>query len=144
MLHEVTLMNPLAHRIDELIVVDSALDDYASLFDDERLRDLSCRRYATGEEALRQQELSRATLWMVNLRLPDISGVALLGLLRQRVRRCPVFLIADAHSPFDELEARAAGASAYLCKPVNGAWLKLCRDAVARPAIRRGAPLTFP
>ena len=137
-------MNSNLSRIDELIVVDAAPDDYLPLFDDERLRNLSYRRFATGEEALRQQELSRATLWMVNLRLPDISGVALLALLRQRVRRCPVFLIADAHSSLDELEARAAGASAYLCKPVNGAWLKLCRDAVSRPSLCRGAPQAFP
>jgi DNA-binding response OmpR family regulator len=69
-----------------------------------------------------------------------MTGVSFLELLRQRVRRCPVFLIADEHSLEDELAARAAGASAYLCKPVNGAWLRLCRDAISRPAQRRGAP----
>lgn len=136
-------MKSNARRIGDLIVVDPAPDDYASLFCDERMQDLACRRYATGEEAMRQLKFPRSTLWLVNLRLPDMSGVAFLALVRQRVRRCPVFLIADAHSTLDELEARAAGASAYLCKPVDGAWLKLCRDAVSRTAIRRGAPQTL-
>jgi DNA-binding response OmpR family regulator len=133
-------MNAATRRVDDLIVVDPAPDDYAPLFFDERLQELPCRRLASGEAALRQLDASRATLWMVNMRLPDMTGVSFLALLRQRVRRCPVFLISDEHSLEDELAARSAGASAYLCKPVNGAWLRLCRDAVSRPAQRRGAP----
>ena len=133
-------MNATTRRDDDLIVVEAAPDDYAPLFLDERLHETPCRQFASGEAALRQLDPSRATLWMVNMRLPDMTGVSFLELLRQRVRRCPVFLISDEHSLEDELAARAAGASAYLCKPVNGAWLRLCRDAISLPAQRRGAP----
>ena len=133
-------MNATTRRVDDLIVVDPAPDDYAPLFLDERLHHTPCRQFASGEAALQQLDSSLATLWMVNMRLPDMTGVNFLELLRQRIRRCPVVLISDEHSLEDELEARAAGASAYLCKPVNGAWVRLCRDAISQPAQRRGAP----
>jgi DNA-binding response OmpR family regulator len=133
-------MNATTRRVDDLVVVDAAPDDYAPLFLDERLHDTPCRQFASGEAALQQLDSSLATLWMVNMRLPDMTGVNFLELLRQRVRRCPVVLISDEHSREDELAARAAGASAYLCKPVNGAWVRLCRDTISQPAQRRGAP----
>lgn len=133
-------MNSTIRRIDDLAIVDAAPHDYAPLLSGDRFDDLTCRRYTTGDAAIRDIDSTRATLWMVNLRLPDMTGVSFLQLLRQRGQRCPIFLIADQHSLEDELAARGAGASAYLCKPVNAAWLRLCRDAVSRAALRRGAP----
>lgn len=137
-------MNIHDRCLDDLVVVDETIGGYEAIFTDEHLLDLPHRHYTTGEEALQRVDASLATLWMVNVRLPDMSGVCLLNLLRRRRRRCPVFLIGDVYSAEDELSARAAGASAYLCKPVNAVWLRLCRQAVARAALRRGAPHSLP
>lgn len=131
-------------RIDDLVVVDASIDDYAALFSDERLQELPCRHFATGEEALQRMDPWLATLWMVNMRLPDMSGIGFLNLVRYRSRRCPVFLIGDQYAPEDELDARSAGASAYLCKPANASWLHLCRSAVSRSALRDGVPHSLP
>ena len=133
-------MNSTERRVDDLVVVDASIDDYRELLSDERLMEFPRHYFATGEDALRRYDPSRSTLWMVNVRLPDMSGVGFLEFVRQRARRCPVFLIGDDYSPEDELAARAAGASAYLCKPVDSAWLRLCRNAVSRTALRHGAP----
>ena len=137
-------MNSIERRVDDLVVVDASIDDYAALFSDEQLQELPCRHFATGEEALQRFDPSLATLWMVNMRLPDMTGIGFLHLVRYRSRRCPVFLIGDEYVSEDELAARAAGASAYLCKPVNAAWLRLCRSAISRVALRRGVPNTLP
>ena len=135
-------MNPTIIRVDNVIVVDASLEDYATLFADEYLRDLMVRFFATGEEALRSTDAATTALWMVNLQLPDMTGVNFLGLVRARARRCPVFLVSDVYSSDEEVAARAAGASAYLCKPVNAAWLTMCRHTVSRAAIRKGMPRT--
>jgi DNA-binding response OmpR family regulator len=137
-------MNSTERRVDDLVVVDASMDDYTALFSDEQLQDLPCRHFCTGEEALQRFDPSLATLWMVNMRLPDMSGIGFLHLVRYRSRRCPVFLVGDEYLPEEELAARAAGASAYLCKPVNVAWLRLCRSAVSRAAVRMGMPHTLP
>jgi len=133
-------MNSIERRVDDLVVVDASMDDYTALFSDEQLQELPCRHFRTGEEALQRFDPSLATLWMVNMRLPDMSGIGFLHLVRYRSRRCPVFLVGDEYLPEDELAARAAGASAYLCKPVNVAWLRLCRSALSRAAVRQGKP----
>jgi len=137
-------MKLIERRVDDLVVVDASMDDYAALFSDEELQELPYRHFATGEEALQRFDPSLATLWMVNMRLPDMTGIGFLHLVRYRARRCPVFLVGDEYLPEEELAARAAGASAYLCKPVNVAWLRLCRSAISRAAVRRGMPHTLP
>lgn len=136
-------MNRNECRVDDLVVVDAMIEDYAALLLDEQLQELPHRHFATGEAALRGVDPSLTTLWMVNMRLPDMDGVGFLGVVRNRNRRCPVFLVSDAYSPAEEVAARAAGASAYLCKPVDSAWLRLCRNAVSRAAIRKGMPQTL-
>jgi DNA-binding response OmpR family regulator len=130
-------------RVDDLIVVDASIEDYEALLNDEAFQDLAHRHFTTGEAALRGVDLSQSSLWMVNMRLPDMEGVGLLGLVRNRTRRCPVFLISDGYSLAEEIAARAAGASAYLCKPVDSAWLRLCHHAISRTAIRKGIPHTL-
>lgn len=137
-------MHIIERPIDDLVVVDACIEDYAALFTDERLHELSYRHFTTGEEALQRFDAALATLWMVNMRLPDMSGVSFLHLLRHRLRWRPVFLVGDVYSSEDEVSARAAGASAYLCKPVNAAWLQLCRHAVSRAANRKGRPHSLP
>jgi DNA-binding response OmpR family regulator len=136
-------MNPTITRVDDLTVVDAAVDDYAALHADRRLHNLVIRHFTTGEEALAHLDAASTKLWLANMRLPDMTGVAFLELVRMRDRRRPILLVSDEYSADDELAARAAGASAYLCKPVNAAWLAMCRYAASRAATRKGLPRTL-
>lgn len=138
-------MHATTRRAGDLVVVDSAPDDYTSLIEDERTPPLTIRHFRTGEEALRAFDPTATTLWMANLNLPDMTGIALLELIRRRAHRYPVVLVGDVYSADDELAARAAGASAYLCKPVEASWLTLLRRAPpVRHMTRKGASQTYP
>jgi DNA-binding response OmpR family regulator len=137
-------MSAISNGSGDVIVVDASLDDYSLLVADDQLSPFAFRHFSTGEAALRGADLSWAALWLVNLKLADMEGVALLGLLRHRSRNSPLFLISNAYSADEEVAARAAGASAYLWKPADAAWLRLCRQAVSRAAVRKGMPHTLP
>jgi DNA-binding response OmpR family regulator len=138
-------MHAPTRRAGDLVVVDAAPDDYTPLTLDERAPPLTIRHFRSGEEALRAFDANSATLWMANLKLPDMTGIALLEMIRRRAHRYPVVLVGDVYSADDELAARAAGASAYLCKPVEVSWLTLLRRAPpVRHVARKGASQTYP
>jgi DNA-binding response OmpR family regulator len=73
----------------------------------------------------------------VNVKLPDMTGVALLKLMRRRLPRSTVFLVGDAYSAEDELAARAAGATAYVCKPPSAAWLEAYQPQLSPVVLRQ-------
>jgi DNA-binding response OmpR family regulator len=131
-------MSSITLGIDELVVVDARLADYDVLMADPALAALRVSRYATGEAALRSQAAASAALWLINMRLPDVSGVALLRAVARRTERPSIFLVGDVYSPEDELAARAAGATSYFCKPASAAWLEGYRQRIRAPAVRAG------
>jgi DNA-binding response OmpR family regulator len=70
----------------------------------------------TGAAAIQFARPRCADLWMINVRLPDMSGFELLEILRERAVGVPVFIIADHPNADDENRACCGGASLYLCK----------------------------
>jgi len=131
-------MSTITLGLEELIVVDARVADYDVLLADPALADVRVRRYGTGEAALRSPTASAAALWMINTRLPDISGVALLRVIARRSKRASIFLVGDAYSSEEELAARTAGATSYFCKPASSAWLEGYRQRIRAPAVRAG------
>lgn len=124
--------------LEDLVVVDAHPADYDELLTDSQLQDLRVGLYRTGEAALRARSASSAALWMINTRLPDISGVALMRAVARRARRPSIFLVGDVYSPEEELAARTAGATSYFCKPASAAWLQGYRTRCRSPAVRAG------
>jgi DNA-binding response OmpR family regulator len=112
------------------------LQDYDMLVDELELDETRLGLFSSGEEALRSPSLGTPALWIVNVRLPDMSGIGFLNLVRRRMRRSSMFLVGDKYSAVDELSARAAGATAYFCKPPSAAWLDGYRFPGRSPAIR--------
>lgn len=135
-------MKRIEQYLDGLIVVDPNLEDYEPLINELHLDELSIRMFSTGEDALRASTESATVLWIVNIRLPDISGVTFLQLLRRRIRRSTVFLVGNCYSAVDELAVRSAGATAYVCKPASAAWLEGYRRLARSPAIH--SPVNAP
>lgn len=132
-------MNFVAHDLRRLVIVDPRLDDYQPLIADAGESDrVLC--FSTGDGALRSASLSVAEIWLINASLPDMSGVSLLSLVRRRWPGARVMLIGDAYSPVDELAARMAGATAYVCKPVCPTSLSGCRLRI-RDGPTRAAPI---
>jgi DNA-binding response OmpR family regulator len=136
-------MNAIKRRSDDLLIVDARLDDYDALFAEYGWQDIRVSQFQTGERALQSAASTTTTLWLINVCLPDMTGIHLLGLVRRRLRRCSIFLVGDDYSAEDELAARLAGATAYVCKPASAAWLECYLARCRWPAIRAG-PLHAP
>jgi DNA-binding response OmpR family regulator len=110
-----------------VVIADENVDDYEPLLVDLSLRGMRVGLFSTSEQALRAERARTAILWIVNVKLPDMTGVALLTVLRQRLPRLAIFLVGNQYSRDDELAARTAGATAYVCKPLSVAWFDVCR-----------------
>ena len=133
-------MNTFNGEIHDLVIVDSQPQDYQSLLTELSSWRVNCHLYSTGDEALRRTGASTTGPWLINTQLPDMQGVELLKLVRQRVRTASVLLVSDAYSSEEEVAVRAAGATAYLCKPPSITWLYSFTNTVrAGPA--RDQPL---
>jgi DNA-binding response OmpR family regulator len=122
-------------QLDYVVVADTKLDDYGPLVVELSERGVRVGLFSTGEEALRAAGGNAATLWVVNVHLSDMSGVALMKLVRRRLPRSTVFLVGDEYSADDEMAARAAGATAYVCKPPSAMWLEAFQPHCRSPAI---------
>ena len=124
-------------QVDYVVVADKKLDDYGRLVVELSERGVRVGLFSTGEEALRAAKGNAATRWVVNMKLPDMTGVALLKLVRRRLPRSTVFLVGDEYLADDELAARAAGATAYVCKPPSAAWLEVYQPQHSAPVLRQ-------
>ena len=123
-------------QFDYVVIADKTLEDYGPLVVELSERGVRVGLFSTSEQALRAANGNAATLWILNVKLPDMTGGALLKLVRRRLPRATVFLVGDEYSADDELAARTAGATAYLCKPPSVAWLEAYRPQHS-PAVLR-------
>lgn len=127
----------------DVLIVDPRPEDYERLALAAAERDLVVRKTRLGQRALELASQSAVALWLTNITLPDMSGLELIELIRARRPDAPCLIIGDSYASQDEIAARTAGASAYLVKPIDPAWLRLSRGAIARAAIRKGAPTSL-
>jgi DNA-binding response OmpR family regulator len=127
-------------QVDYVVIADKKLDDYGPLVIELSERGVRVGLFSTGEDALRAANSNAATLWVVNVKLSDMTGVALLKLVRRRLPRSTVFLVGDEYSAEDELAARAAGATAYVCKPPSAAWLEVYQPLHSPAMLRQIEP----
>lgn len=92
------------------------------------------REAPDGEEALRQWELGRPDIVLLDLGLPDIDGVAILRQIR-RDAATPVIILSARDEERQKVAALDAGADDYLTKPFGMPEL----HARMRAALRRVA-----
>lgn len=118
----------------DLLIVDDNRTQYPKLMKAAKEVGLDFAHAYDGHEALQLISLRPPRLWVVNMSLPDMTGIELLRLIKAKRPTTPFYLVSDSYSADDELAARAAGASGYLSKPVTLTWLELCRATLARQA----------
>jgi DNA-binding response OmpR family regulator len=94
---------------------------------------------ATGAEALaRALSVSVPQLVVLDLKLPDMHGLSLLGALRRQGTSCPVVVLSAHLTPELEVEALAAGAAFVVGKPYElDALLELVRRCLGPAAPSR-------
>jgi CheY-like chemotaxis protein len=102
-----------------VVVVDQRPDDYAGLVSDARGAGISFQFVSNGNEALRLARTQPVDLWMVNNHLLDMSGLDVCALLKSRLAKPVIYMVADEYDQEIEREARIRGAVIFGCKPLQ-------------------------
>jgi DNA-binding response OmpR family regulator len=92
----------------------------------------------SGGEAVRWLEVLTPDLVLLDLRLPDVSGLRVCERIRasKRLRDVPVLVISALTAPSDFHSAEAVGVDDYLVKPFHAAELtESVRELVGRSEI---------
>jgi len=105
-------------------VVDPRPQDYAGLLEDFAANGMSCHFLRLGRDALRLARARGADLWVVHVALPDMPGLDVCAMLRDRRPEAVVYMVADEYSAADERAARRSGAAVFACKPVRAGWFE--------------------
>jgi DNA-binding response OmpR family regulator len=89
---------------------------------------------ATGSEAIARIEAGGIDLLLLDLGLPDIDGLEVLRVLRERGVAMPVIVITSRTDPRDRATALELGVREYLTKPFAWAdvWAAVRRCIAAR------------
>ena len=117
-----------------ICVVDSQRDDYASLVRAAPQENAKIAFFDNARAALRAGGRAEVDVWVVNMDLPDMSGLDLQEMLRSRHPGVPVYLVGETYAPEDEIRARSSGAAMFFWKPVQSEWLLGTMPAAAAGA----------
>jgi two-component system OmpR family response regulator len=86
----------------------------------------------TGEEGLQMAELVRYDVAVVDIMLPRLDGISLLGALRQRRINTPILILSAKQTADERVAALQRGADDYLVKPFLFAELLARTQAILR------------
>ena len=89
-----------------------------------------CQRAATGQAALSRLETFEPHLALVDIRLPDMDGLALISRIRELGHDFPIIVITAYGSVQSAVAAMRVGANDYLQKPVAMEELEVVIDRV--------------
>jgi DNA-binding response OmpR family regulator len=105
-----------------ITVVDQCFDDYANLQNDMREAAIRWNFVSTGHDALHLVRIQPVDLWLINIQLPDMSGLDLCSMLKNQAD-CVIYLVTDCYNEKIEREARIRGAALFVCKPAQAEWI---------------------
>lgn len=115
----------------QIVVVDSHPRDYDLLAHDRALSRLEFQFFPDGRSLLRNRQTTSPELVIINMHLPDMSGLDIYQVVFQRWPEIPVYLVGDDYRPDDEIQARMCGAIFYFCKPLQREWLTAAKGLYA-------------
>ncbi len=116
------MKSPLIPSI-HIAIVDSTPQDYISLLFAAQSPGVSIHFLLRGNDALRFAKRYHSVVWVINSRLPDMTGFDLAEMLRTVRRSAAVYLICDEYREEDEMRALTLGLAKYLCKPLEPSWV---------------------
>lgn len=86
-----------------------------------------CEIASTAEEALSKCKTNECDIALVDIMLPNASGLELLGLLQEGSRRTPVIMLTAVQDVDTAVQAMKLGASDYILKPLS---IKRLKDRI--------------
>jgi response regulator RpfG family c-di-GMP phosphodiesterase len=105
-----------------IAVVDRRFDDYADLQNDMREDFICWRIVSTGNDALHLSRIQPVDLWMINIQLPDMSGLDLCSMLKSQLDSV-IYMVTDSYDEKQERDSRIRGAAMFECKPPQAKWI---------------------
>ena len=110
-------------RSSTICVVDASPDDYQAVVGAMPSQEAHLQFVPSGRAALRVNPAVEPDLWIINMDLPDMSGLDLYPMIRSRFPTAPIYLVANQHTIDNEIRARSSGATMYFSKPLQSEWL---------------------
>jgi len=105
-----------------------------------RAAGFDARTYSRGEDFLSALDESRFDCAVLDVHMPRVSGLEIMEFLAQTDAGIPVIIITGRDSDQTRERVMAAGALAYLLKPIDaGSLLSAVAAAVTRDGDRRSA-----
>ena len=101
------------------VIVDPIPSDYLAISGNAEEANIQLHIFTIGQAAVRFATQSRSAVWLINTRLPDMSGQDLYTTLRRRLEGLPVFFVSDQYSLDDERAVMSLGGVNYVCKPLE-------------------------
>jgi DNA-binding response OmpR family regulator len=102
-----------------ILLVDDEYEFVATLAERLTLRGIAVRTAFSGEEAMRMIQAEEPQAVVLDVRMPDISGLVVLQQIKTRYPQIQVLLLSAHASTRDGIEGMRLGAVDYLIKPVN-------------------------
>ena len=120
-----------SNACSRIVVVDADPGDYETEVHGLESGRTQVEFHSTARSVLRSPRRHPPELCIVNLQLPDMSGLDLYHMLIDRWPGVPIYLVGDEYNPDDEIRARCSGATLYFCKPIESGWLSAATQLVA-------------
>ena len=102
-----------------VLLVDDEEELVSTMAERLRLRDIEADAETDGYRALERVRAARYDVVVVDVKMPGLGGMALLGEIRKERRELPVILLTGHTSAQEGIEGMRIGAFDYLMKPVN-------------------------
>ena len=103
----------------KVLVVDDEQEFAATLAERLTLRGMVTVTANDGEQALRCMEQERPHIVILDMKMPGMSGMEVLRLIKQKCPTIPVILLTGQGTANDNAEGMGVGAFDYLVKPVK-------------------------
>lgn len=111
--------SPLSPSLPSVLIVDDEPDICMALGDFLKHEEYVVRMVQTGQDALREVEGGQVGVVILDLGLPDLSGLEVLRGIKKLAPLLPVIVLTGSTQESDTVEALHCGAFTYLAKPYN-------------------------
>jgi two-component system OmpR family response regulator len=103
----------------KVLLVDDEQEFAATLAERLTLRGLITVTANDGQQALRCMEQDRPQIVILDMKMPGMSGLEVLRLIKQKCPTIPVILLTGQDTTKDSMEGMDVGAFDYMVKPVK-------------------------
>jgi CheY-like chemotaxis protein len=113
--------NVTATQTRSILVVDDELDTAEMLVDMMRLSGYQAFKSSGGRQAIQMVSRQHPDVVLLDLMMPDVSGLDVLHYMRRdpRLQKIPVIILSARCMPADIQSGLDAGADLFLTKPVS-------------------------